>query len=101
MEPSEEIAAPQNRHERRAAAAEERRGRKFVRYRDLQPRYGITWSRMHVDREEKAGRFPKRVHYGVNSVAWIEDEILDWQGARIAARETPPPRDQPEAPRAA
>lgn len=95
MELFEEIAAigvPRNRHERRAAAAA---GRKFVRYRDLNPRFGIDWSPMHVDREEKAGRFPRRVHYGANSVAWIEDEIIDWQAARIAAREQPPIDDQP------
>lgn len=46
------------------------------------------YSRMHVDRLEKAGRFPKRVQLGPNSVGWLEDEIQAWIEARAAARET-------------
>ena len=60
---------------------------RFVRFGRLKPDYGIDYSRMHVDRLEKAGRFPKRVQLGPNSVAWVEDEIIAWQAERIAARD--------------
>jgi prophage regulatory protein len=74
--------------------------RKFVRFPDLRERFGLTWTRMHIDRLEKAGRFPKRVSLTNRSVAWLEDEIIAWQDERIAARDLP--RDQePEPPLAA
>ncbi len=67
--------------------------RRFVRFDRLKPDFGIDYSRMHIDRLEKAGRFPKPVQLGPNSVAWLEDEIIVWQAERIAAREQPaPPR---------
>lgn len=50
--------------------------RRFVRFDRLNPDFGIDWSRMHVFRLEKAGRFPKRVQLGPNSVAWLEDELI-------------------------
>jgi prophage regulatory protein len=46
---------------------------------------GIPWSRMHVDREEKAGRFPRRRQLGPNTVAWVEKEIDEWMASRPAA----------------
>jgi prophage regulatory protein len=64
--------------------------RRFVRFDRLKPDFGIDYSRMHVNRLEKAGRFPKRVQLGPNSVAWLEDELIAWQTERIAAREAPP-----------
>jgi prophage regulatory protein len=41
---------------------------------------------MHIDRLEKAGKFPKRVRVGANAVAWIEEEIDGWQKAKADAR---------------
>lgn len=39
--------------------------------------------------EEMAkGKFPKQVPLGPNRVAWIEDEILEWQQGRIAERDS-------------
>lgn len=61
--------------------------RRFVRFARLKPDFGIDYSRMHIDRLEKAGRFPKRVQLGPNSVAWLEDEIIAWQAERISARD--------------
>lgn len=60
--------------------------RRFLRFPELRERCGIPYSRMHIDRLEKAGRFPKRVQLGENSVAWLEDEIVAWQAERIADR---------------
>lgn len=38
----------------------------------------VLYSFAHIDRLEKAGKFPKRVTLGPNRVGWIEQEILDW-----------------------
>lgn len=58
---------------------------KYVRYADLKAR-GIPWSRMHVDRLEKAGKFPKRIRLGDNTVAWLECEIEAWLATKVAER---------------
>jgi prophage regulatory protein len=39
---------------------------------------GIPYSRMHVDRLEKAGNFPARVQLSAHRVAWLESEIDEW-----------------------
>jgi prophage regulatory protein len=36
-------------------------------------------------RLERAGRFPKRVQLGANSIGWIEREIDDWIAQRAEA----------------
>ena len=39
------------------------------------------------------GEFPKSIKIGPRATAWLENEVADWQQARIAAsRETEPPR---------
>ena len=48
---------------------------------------GVPYCRMHIDRLEKAGEFPKRVQLSPNRVAWVESEIDDWIAQRIAARD--------------
>jgi prophage regulatory protein len=47
---------------------------------------GITFSKMHIWRLEKAGKFPVHVQVSAQRIAWVESEIDDWIGARIAAR---------------
>ena len=92
----QEITPDRNRHQRRIAAAVERRGGMVIAerdnvaivvFRELKSRFGIPWSRMHIDRLEKAGKFPKRVQLAPNSVGWVENEILAWLAERIAARD--------------
>lgn len=34
------------------------------------------------------GRFPKPVPIGERAVGWLESDLLDWQRARIAERDT-------------
>ena len=67
--------------------------RRFLTFPELKRRCGIPYSRMHIDRLEKRGQFPKRVRLGPNSVGWIEDEVAAWQAERIAAREQPAPAE--------
>ena len=59
---------------------------KFLRFRDLKAR-GVPWSRMHLDRLEKAGKFPKRVQLGESTVVWIEAEIDAFIQGKLAERE--------------
>jgi hypothetical protein len=37
---------------------------------------------MHVDRLEKAGKFPRRFYLGAGRVVWKESEILAWLAAK-------------------
>jgi prophage regulatory protein len=47
----------------------------------------VLYSPAHIDRLEKAGRFPKRVQLGPCRVGWIESEVLAWLEERIRARD--------------
>jgi prophage regulatory protein len=50
----------------------------------------VLYSPAHIDRLEKAGKFPKRVQLGPCRVGWIENEVLDWLQARINERNERP-----------
>jgi prophage regulatory protein len=58
---------------------------KFLRHDDLKAK-GIQWSRTHIIRLERAGRFPKRVRIGANSFGYVEAEIDSHIAALAAAR---------------
>jgi len=58
---------------------------KVLRYPQLKERVG--YSRMHIFRLERDGLFPKRIHLGPNSVAWIEAEVDAWLIAKAANRD--------------
>ena len=46
----------------------------------------VPFSRMHIDRLEKAGEFPRRIHIGQAQVVWKMSEILAWiEAKRMAA----------------
>jgi prophage regulatory protein len=62
---------------------------RFVRYAQLWQVKGISFSRVHINRLEKAGRFPRRVRLGPNTIAWREDELDDWSAARSNERGAP------------
>lgn len=59
---------------------------RLLRFRDLKPIKGISWSRVHVTRLEKLGQFPRRIQLGANTVAWDEAEIDAMLAAKAAAR---------------
>jgi prophage regulatory protein len=48
---------------------------------------GITLSRTQIWRNERAGKFPKRVQLSAARVAWVESEVDGWIADRIAARD--------------
>lgn len=49
---------------------------------------GIDFSKMHIWRLTKAGKFPRPIAVGSNRRAWIESEIDDWIKQRIAERDS-------------
>ena len=55
-----------------------------------QLREAVLYSPQHIDRLEKAGKFPKRIQLGPNRVGWIESEVEEWVRQRIANRDNPP-----------
>jgi prophage regulatory protein len=59
--------------------------KKIVGFNDL-TQYGINFSRVHVSRLEKEGKFPKHINLAPQSIGWLEDEILAWIDERAAAR---------------
>lgn len=62
---------------------------KVLRFKQLQERVG--YSRMHVDRLEKGGQFPRRVKLGPRSVAWVESEVDEWLRAKAGERNATSP----------
>ena len=63
---------------------------RIIRYQDLDALKGIRWSRVHVARLEKDGRFPMHIDVGDATVGWIESEVDAWIADRIAARDAKP-----------
>jgi prophage regulatory protein len=44
----------------------------------------VPYSKMHIDRLEKEGRFPKRIHLGVGRVVWLQSEVMAWLQSKRA-----------------
>ncbi len=44
----------------------------------------VPYSKMHIDRLEKADKFPKRIRLGVGRVVWKQSEILAWLESKRA-----------------
>ena len=61
---------------------------KILSYSDLTER-GIRFSKVHLWRLERAGKFPKRVPLGKARHGWLETEIDEWIEARLSERDGP------------
>jgi prophage regulatory protein len=57
----------------------------ILRHDDLKAK-GIRWSRTHIIRLERAGKFPKRVRIGANSFGYVAEEIDNHIAQLAAAR---------------
>ena len=53
-----------------AAANDNHKPAKLLRYCDLKEKHGITFSRRHLRRLEDTGKFPRRIHIGPKTPAW-------------------------------
>ena len=58
--------------------------RRVVRKPELIQRVGLADT--SIWRLEKAGRFPKRIRLGGQSVGWFSDEIDQWLEEKAASR---------------
>jgi predicted DNA-binding transcriptional regulator AlpA len=61
---------------------------RIISYRQMQKMNLCLWSRAHLDREERAGRFPKRVPYGNSRVGWVLEEV-EAHNRQLAAKRSP------------
>ena len=59
---------------------------KLLRYSDLSAKHGIDFSRRHLRRLEDTGLFPKRIHTGPKSPAWIEAEVDGYIAGLMTSR---------------
>ena len=59
---------------------------RLLRFVQLKTEKGIPWSRIHIDRLEKAGKFPKRVQLGECTVVWVESEVDSFLEAKLGER---------------
>jgi prophage regulatory protein len=55
-------------------------------FAELKPVLGINFSRVHLGRLERAGKFPHRIKVSDRRVGWLESELERWRKARAAQR---------------
>ena len=59
---------------------------RLLRFPDLKTEKGVPYTRAHLDRLEKDGKFPQRVRLSSRTVAWVEEEIDAHLAAKLAER---------------
>ena len=59
---------------------------RILSFDDLRSEKGIPYSKVHLWRLERHGKFPKRVQLGQSRHGWLDSEIDDWITARMAER---------------
>jgi len=59
---------------------------RLLSYDELRSQKGIPYSKVHLWRLERQGKFPRRVRLGESRHGWLESEIDDWVLERMAAR---------------
>ena len=60
---------------------------KLVRFAALKPEHGIPFTRQHIARKAAAGTFPSPVHLGPGTIAWPEEDILEYKRRLVAERD--------------
>ncbi len=73
------------RHVARNASFDHKK--KLLGFDEVRNHKGIAFSRAHIYRLIKDGKFPKPVRLGENRVAFVADEIDAWINERIAERD--------------
>jgi len=56
--------------------------RRFIAYSELKDRFGLPWTRQHVDRLVKAEKFPPKIRLSEHRVGWWSDQIEGWLASR-------------------
>lgn len=63
---------------------------RFLRPHAVRELTGLATSTIYEKMAQ--GQFPRPVRIGPRAVAWIEEEVADWQRARIDERDAGKPR---------
>jgi prophage regulatory protein len=58
---------------------------RLLTFNELKTLKGISYTRIHLERLEKANKFPKRIKIGAR-VYWYEHEIDEWIQSKADAR---------------
>jgi len=69
--------------------------KKLLAFDELRPK-GVPFSKPHLNKEIRNGRFPRPIKLGGNTNAWIESEVDAWIEARIADRDSAVARPRDE-----
>jgi prophage regulatory protein len=59
---------------------------RILTFEELRLEKGIPYSKVHLWRLEREGKFPKRVPLGASRHGWSNSEIDEWLTARMAER---------------
>ncbi len=65
---------------------------RLLRRNQVEERVGMRRSTIYA--AIAAGTFPRPIHLGARSVAWVESEVEAWVTARISESRSPIPTDQ-------
>jgi prophage regulatory protein len=60
---------------------------RLLSFPELKSKKGIRFSRVHIGRLVKAGKFPQPINIGDRNIAWVEEEVDDLIVARLAQRD--------------
>jgi len=60
---------------------------RILSFEDLRSEKGIPYSKVHLWRLERDGKFPKRVPLSQSRHGWLDSEINEWITARMAKRD--------------
>ena len=59
--------------------------KRILRRKEVERLVGKRCSTIYSDIAD--GKFPRPIRIGNKAVGWLEDEIIEWQNARIAERD--------------
>lgn len=59
---------------------------RVITFQELKPQTGIGYTREHLRRLVKAGKFPQPIELGDARIGWLESEIHAWLKSRADAR---------------
>ncbi|MEY2169559.1 MULTISPECIES: helix-turn-helix transcriptional regulator [unclassified Rhodanobacter] len=59
---------------------------RIIAFAELKPERGISFSRVHLRRLWKAGKFPMPVQCSDRRIGWLASELDQWLANRVASR---------------
>ena len=81
-----QVPAPMHSPVPRNLSIATRKQTRVLTFPELKCLKGIPYSRQHLDRLEKAGKFPRRIQISEARIGWSEVEVDEWLGQKADAR---------------